>query len=70
MPLEPATREEIAILARRTGLQLNEEHFNQLVDAYGHLEQMLGASGVAAPMRTSRRTSSCRPNSHRWSKRP
>jgi hypothetical protein len=42
MPLGPATRGEIAILARRTGLQVNEEHFNQLVDAYGHLEQMLG----------------------------
>jgi hypothetical protein len=42
MPLEPATCEEIAILARRAGLQLNEEHFNQLVDAYGHIEQMLG----------------------------
>jgi hypothetical protein len=42
MPLEPATREELAILARRAGLQLNAEHFNQLVDAYGHLEQMLG----------------------------
>ena len=42
MPLEPATREEIAVLARRAGLQLNEEHFQQLVDAYGHLERMLG----------------------------
>jgi hypothetical protein len=42
MPLEPATREEIAVLARRAGLQLNEGHFQQLVDAYGHLEQMLG----------------------------
>jgi hypothetical protein len=42
MALEPATREEIAVLARRAGLDLSEEHFNQLVDAYGHLEQMLG----------------------------
>jgi hypothetical protein len=42
MPPDPATREEIAILARRAGLQLNEEHFKQLVEAYGHLEQMLG----------------------------
>jgi uncharacterized protein YdcH (DUF465 family) len=42
MPTEPATREEIAILARRAGLRLNEEHFKQLVDAYGHLEQMIG----------------------------
>ena len=41
MPFEPATREEVVILARRAGLQLSDEHFNQLVDAYGHLEQML-----------------------------
>jgi hypothetical protein len=42
MPLEPATQEEIAVLARRAGLDLSAEHFNQLVDAYGHLELMLG----------------------------
>jgi hypothetical protein len=42
MPFEPATREEIAVLARRAGLDLGTEHFDQLVDAYGHLEQMLG----------------------------
>jgi hypothetical protein len=42
MPLEPATREEIALLARRAGLDLSADHFNQLVDAYGHLELMLG----------------------------
>ncbi len=42
MPLEPATRDEIAVLARRAGLNLSAEHFDQLVDAYGHLEQMLG----------------------------
>ena len=42
MSPEPATREEIAVLARRTGLELGAEHFDQLVDAYGHLEQMLG----------------------------
>jgi hypothetical protein len=41
MPLEPATQEEIAVLARRAGLDLSAEHFNQLVDAYGHLELML-----------------------------
>jgi hypothetical protein len=39
---EPATREEIAVLARRAGLELSTEHFDQLVDAYGHLERMLG----------------------------
>jgi uncharacterized protein YdcH (DUF465 family) len=37
MPPTPATREEIAVLARRAA-----EHFDQLVDAYDHLEQMLG----------------------------
>jgi hypothetical protein len=42
MSSEPATREEIAVLARRAGLELNAEHFDQLVDAYGHLERMLG----------------------------
>ena len=38
---EPAAREEIAILARRAGLNLSAEHFEQLVEAYGHVEQML-----------------------------
>jgi hypothetical protein len=42
MPPAPATREEIAVLARRAGLELRPEHFDQLVDAYGHLERMLG----------------------------
>ena len=42
MPPTPATREEIAVLARRAGLELGAEHFDQLVDAFGHLEQMLG----------------------------
>jgi hypothetical protein len=42
MPPTPATREEIAVLARRAELELGAEHFDQLVDAYGHLEQMLG----------------------------
>ena len=42
MPPTPATREEIDILARRAGLELGAEHFDQLVDAYGHLERMLG----------------------------
>ena len=41
MPPTPATREEIAVLARRAGLELGAEHFEQLVDAYGHLERML-----------------------------
>jgi hypothetical protein len=42
MPPTPATREEIAVLARRAGLELGAEHFDQLVNAYGYLEQMLG----------------------------
>jgi hypothetical protein len=42
MPPEPATREEIAVLARRAGLQLSAEHFDQLCGAYEHLERMLG----------------------------
>jgi hypothetical protein len=42
MPPTPATREEIAVLARRAELELGAKHFDQLVDAYGHLERMLG----------------------------
>jgi hypothetical protein len=42
MSPEPATREEIAVLARRAGLQLSAEHFDQLCGAYEHLERMLG----------------------------
>ena len=42
MPPEPATVEEIAVLASRAGLKLSAQHFDQLVDAYGHLERMLG----------------------------
>jgi hypothetical protein len=30
------------VLVRRAGLELGAEHFDQLVDAYGHLERMLG----------------------------
>lgn len=30
------------MLVRRAGLELGAEHFDQLVDAYGHLERMLG----------------------------
>jgi len=41
MSLEPATREEIAALARRAGLKLAKEHFEELVEAYGYVEQML-----------------------------
>jgi hypothetical protein len=41
MSLAPATREEIAVLARRAGLKLTEDHFEELVEAYGYVEQML-----------------------------
>ena len=41
MSPEPATREEIAVLVRRTGLDLSGEHYDQLCSAHGHLEQML-----------------------------
>jgi hypothetical protein len=37
----PATREEIAVMARVAGLNLSPEHFDELVDAYGNLEPML-----------------------------
>jgi hypothetical protein len=42
MSPELATREEIAVLVRRTGLDLSGEHFDHLCSAYGYLEQMLG----------------------------
>jgi hypothetical protein len=37
----PATRQEIDVLARRAGLKLTDEHFEELVQAYGCVEQML-----------------------------
>jgi hypothetical protein len=41
MSSEPATRREIDVLARRAGLNLTDEHFEELVQAYGYVEQML-----------------------------
>ena len=38
---EPATRQEIDVLARRAGLNLTDEHLDELVQAYGYVEQML-----------------------------
>lgn len=38
---KPATREEIAVLARNAGLNLSPEYFGELVDAYANLEPML-----------------------------
>jgi len=41
MSPEPATRQEIDVLARRAGLSLTDEHLDELVQAYGYVEQML-----------------------------
>jgi Asp-tRNA(Asn)/Glu-tRNA(Gln) amidotransferase C subunit len=41
MDRKPATREEIAVLARIAGLELSEAHFEELVEAYGNVEPML-----------------------------
>jgi hypothetical protein len=50
----PTKREEIGVLARRAGLNLSPAHFDELVDAYAHVEQMLarlhrGRSYAAEP---------------------
>jgi hypothetical protein len=37
----PLTRDEIAAVARSAGLSLRPEHFEDLVQAYGHLHAML-----------------------------
>jgi hypothetical protein len=47
MSPEPANREEIDVLARRAGLQLTDEHFKELVQAYGYVELMLIRLGRA-----------------------
>jgi hypothetical protein len=41
MSPEPANRQEIDVLARRAGLKLTDEHLEELVQAYGYVEQML-----------------------------
>jgi hypothetical protein len=41
MSPEPATRQEIDVFARRAGLKLTDDHFEELVQAYGYVEQML-----------------------------
>ncbi|MXQ14463.1 hypothetical protein [Microvirga makkahensis] len=41
MALEPIDREELVILAKNAGLNLPEEYFPDLVDAYGHVQEML-----------------------------
>lgn len=41
MTIPPATRDEIAVLARHAGLNLSPAHFDELVQAYGSVEPML-----------------------------
>jgi len=38
---QPATRDEIAALARNAGLDLPQDLFDELVEAYRHVEPML-----------------------------
>ena len=38
---KPATREEIAVMARLAGLSLAPQYFDELVDAYHNVEPML-----------------------------
>ena len=40
-PRQPATRDEIAVMARMAGLDLSPAHFDELVGAWAHLEPML-----------------------------
>lgn len=41
MKKEPATREDIAVLAKTAGLDLPAEYFDELVEAYLNIEPML-----------------------------
>ncbi|MEN5081628.1 hypothetical protein ABE438_04000 [Bosea sp. TWI1241] len=41
VPARPATREEIAVLARNAGLDLPADLFDELVAAYAGIEPML-----------------------------
>jgi hypothetical protein len=41
MKKEPATREEIAVLAKTAGLDLPPQYFDELVEAYLNIEPML-----------------------------
>ena len=38
---KPASREDIAVMARIAGLELSPAHFEELVGAYANLEPML-----------------------------
>lgn len=41
MKKEPATREEIAVLAKNAGLDLAPQYFDELVEAYANIQPML-----------------------------
>lgn len=41
VPPQPATREEIAVLAKNAGLDLPPDLFEELVQAYANVEPML-----------------------------
>ncbi len=41
MSPEPANRQEIDVLACLAGLKLTDEYLEELVQAYGYVEQML-----------------------------
>jgi hypothetical protein len=41
MKKDPATRAEIAVLAKTAGLNLPAEYFDELVEAYHNIEPML-----------------------------
>ena len=41
MKKKPATRDEIAVLAKTAGLDLPAEYFDELVEAYLNIEPML-----------------------------
>jgi hypothetical protein len=43
------TDEEIALLARRAGLDLPPEYLQELVDAYGHVRRMVDRIATVRP---------------------
>jgi hypothetical protein len=49
MSPEPANRQQIDALARRAGLKLTDEYLDELVQAYGYVEQMLISPSAGCP---------------------
>lgn len=41
MIAQPPAPDDVAVLARQAGLALKPKHFEQLVDAYGYVHEML-----------------------------